>query len=161
MSRTDRIKVNKASILADFVAELATLCMDAHIGFSVESPRNSFLWQLPRMKVLLQHPRTQVVSFQNCMFGARRDKWTSLLTNVPQMARLAKSCDGSHEHLPWGVRWRQGWSFATASECEYPPELCQAIAQVAADFVGLPWVTQFASCLSEACPGPALSPWNA
>ena len=52
------------------------------------------------------------------------------------MASLEVWCEGEtkhHQHLPWGVRWEQGWRFATADECEYPSELCDAIAKRAAE----------------------------
>ena len=46
-------------------------------------------------------------------------------------------CDQSHEHAPWGIhRAKAGankgsWQCTTALECEYPAQLCQAIAEAA------------------------------
>ncbi len=36
-----------------------------------------------------------------------------------------------------GVKFKKGWKFATAEECEYPAKMCQAMAQRAASFVGV------------------------
>ena len=102
-------------------------------------------YQEPRKFVLVANsgddvagPTTGVekVNFDSCMWGAKRQKKTSLLTNMPPVSNMSIRCDGKHEHLPWGVRWKEGWSFATADECEYPPELCNAMAVRAALFVG-------------------------
>lgn len=63
------------------------------------------------------------------MFGGRRPKQTTLYTNDSRLSALAKLCDRSLVHLPWGLLLNEGrWDFATRSESEYPPELCQAIA---------------------------------
>ena len=77
------------------------------------------------------------VNFHSCMWGAKRRKRTSLLTNMPPMKELVCQCAGKHEHLPWGVRWKDGWSFATVDECEYPKELCFEIALQAARFANV------------------------
>ncbi len=120
LSEFDQMKVGKANILASFCADLAKFCLDKEIGFTIENPRNSYLWQLQSMKPLVRHQQTRTTPFQACMWGSRRDKWTSILSNMKEMETLHRVCDGKHEHLPWGTQWKQGWCFATAEECEYP-----------------------------------------
>lgn len=45
---------------------------------------------------------------------------------------LAATCQGDHEHDPWGVSWQMGqWKFDTSSEASYP----QLLAQRAANFL--------------------------
>ena len=47
------------------------------------------------------------VQFQMCMFGASRDQWLQLATNVLALSSLARICDHSHEHTPWGAAFRK------------------------------------------------------
>ena len=110
----DQVKVNKANAIADFCTEISHLCISLQVGFSIENPTNSILWLLPRMKDLANTHKVFSVPFQNCMWGSKRNKWTSVLTNVPQFCTLKRECDGSHDHLSWTVRWNKGWSFPMA-----------------------------------------------
>ena len=44
---------------------------------------------------------------------------------------MAVACNRNHEHLPWSIdKIRGQWHFATASEAEYPQELCSAITKI-------------------------------
>ena len=72
------------------------------------------MWLMPEMLALLQKDGVKFVGFHPCMWGAKRDKCTALVTNIPQIQAMEKWCGGSHEHLPWGVRWQSGWRCATA-----------------------------------------------
>lgn len=71
------------------------------------------------------------------MWGAKRDKRTALVTNLETFAPMQKWCDGSHARLPWGVRWQQGWGFATADGCESPGQMCEAMAKFVAEPAGV------------------------
>ena len=115
---------------------MALHCIAQKIGFTIENPTNSYLRMLPEYQLLAKKEGVTKVNFHACMWGARRPKMTSFLTNMLSMHSLARSCDGSHAHLPWGLRWKDGWSFATAEECEYPKQLCQAVASRAAESAG-------------------------
>ena len=66
-------------------------------------------------------------------FGSTRDKKTRLVTNRKEFLELNVKCDKSHSHEGWGfVRdHTKKWKWATQLECEYPPELCAALAKVA------------------------------
>ena len=99
--------------------------------FTVENPRNSYIWLTPWFARLLGLPGVRTAEYQACMHGALRDKWQALGTNIaPQhTTELEVTCDGSHAHLPWGAsRVRGEWHFATANECAYPAALCATIA---------------------------------
>ena len=137
LGSVDAEKVRKANCIYDFCADVAHHCMQHDIGFSIENPMNSYLWMLQAYAELQLTKGVHKVSFSACMWGARRDKKTSLLTNVPTLLDMAKDCDGSHDHLPWGVHWKDGWTFATAEECEYPAVMCRAIASRVAKHAGL------------------------
>ena len=75
--------------------------MQHDIGFSIENPMNSYLWMLRAHCELQFTEGVHKVSFSACMWGARRDQKTSLVTNVPTLLDMAEDCDGSHDHLPW------------------------------------------------------------
>ena len=137
LKENEAVKVEKANAIYDFCCEVAKHCIQNEIGFTIENPTNSYLWYLSDFAMLALEASVHKVSFHACMWGAKRAKRTSLLTNMEAMRDMAKECDGQHEHLPWGVRWKDGWSFATAEECEYPAQMCTAIASRAAAHASL------------------------
>ena len=74
------------------------------------------------------------------MWGSKRDKQTSFVTNRKALSILQRKCNHQpHEHEPWGVNRSHGeWFFATAEECEYPKELCEAVATALAKAMRIP-----------------------
>ena len=129
---TAEAKVATANILANFSARVATHCSQHSIGFTVENPARSLLWLMPEIKILLADKTANMVVLTACMWGSRRNKKTCIFTNIPGISDMGIPCDGKHEHLPWGIRYSGGWSFATAEECEYPIEMCMVLALRAA-----------------------------
>ena len=127
-----KAKVATANILANFSARVATHCIKHSIGFTVENPARSLLWLMPEMRILLADRAANMVVLTACMWGSRRNKKTGIFTNIPGISDMGIPCDGKPEHLPWGIRYSGGWSFATAEECEYPIEMCMALALRAA-----------------------------
>ena len=132
LSELDLLKVRKGNAIAEFCAQVAQHCIEHGKYFSIENPTGSLLWKLPCYRTLLSHDDVRSVDFHACMWGSRRDKRTSFVTNMSQLECLRKICDGSHTHAPWVLRWHKGWKFATEEECEYPAELCAAVAGAAA-----------------------------
>lgn len=89
------------------------------------------MWNTKWFKDLVSELELFPVSFQQCMLGGRRDEWSTFYTNNSAFKVLELECDRSHEHLAWGVsQSTAGWVFSTASEAEYPQELCTAVAKV-------------------------------
>jgi hypothetical protein len=87
------------------------------------------MWELDAFKTLAAKSGVQMHSLQLCMFGGARPKWSSFLSNIPAFAGIVKTCDGNHIHAPWqAFGSSKGTTFDTASEAEYPPELCYALA---------------------------------
>lgn len=76
--------------------------------------------------------RVRRYEFHACMFGSKRNKHTCFLANEMAFEAMRKQCDGNRSHEPWGMRWQKGWPLAIAEKCEYPVDLCKAIAEVAA-----------------------------
>ena len=50
-----------------------------------------------------------------------------MLFRSPALGALCLRCDGSHDHLPWGVL--PDGTFSTAAEAEYPTLLCSRLAE--------------------------------
>ena len=60
------------------------------------------------------------------------------MVNLPAITSLDLRCPGgseSHRHQPWG--WSKEVGFLTGEEAEYPDELCQDIASLAAAHHGV------------------------
>ena len=106
---------------------------------SIENPTRSHMWNTKHIKALIHDCHLVPYTFQQCMWGGRRPKWSTFYSNASGFQHLVKHCDDSHEHLPWNIsQVDQQWKFATADEAEYPQELCNAIADIVAKHAGLP-----------------------
>ena len=105
-------------------------CIRKGVGISVENPTRSLMWLTPWFKALLKMPGVFRISFQNCMHGGTRPKWSDWATNVEQLRSLTAHCDGSHRHEPWSVsKSCRSWEFSTSAEAEYPALLCTRAAK--------------------------------
>ncbi len=96
----DASKVAKANAIYAFCCRVALHCIAQKIGFTIENPTNSYLRMLPEYQLLAKKEGVIKVNFHACMWGARRPKMTSFLTNVLSMHSLARSCDRARAHLP-------------------------------------------------------------
>eukprot|EP00973_Karenia_brevis_P023933 3299751-Karenia_brevis.AAC.1 len=70
-------------------------------------------WQVPEFTKL--ESKIMDVWFQNCTHGGRRDKWTLLRTNMPEMKSSRARCDQSHQHASLQVDLKTK-KFPTAAE---------------------------------------------
>ena len=129
-------KVDSANTIYKVVAAIMRKCHEFDIPFTVENPTNSYMWDTVDIREAMEDLQTFNVDLHACMFGSDRNKKTRLVTNKREFLELAITCDGSHEHRPWGRVWERGtWKWATKLECEYPKQLCDAIAGVATKIV--------------------------
>ena len=79
-----------------------------------------------------------MVSFHVCMHGGQRDKRSDFwYGGGVDLASLQATCDGSHEHIPWGLTKELGTGLATSAERSYPVLLCRRIAKLAAKAIGV------------------------
>ena len=134
----NKSRVHSANKLYKFVAELVEELDAAGISWSVENPRNSYMWKTIWFKRFLakKHIKFRWMHTQMCMQGGRRNKWTTLLHGGPiNLMGMSKICDGHHEHAPWGALKQGG--FATAEERNYPKVFCNRIARKAAKDLGI------------------------
>ena len=125
LSQQDRARVESANAIYKHVASFCEFLDSLGIGWSIENPTRSYLWELPPYVALLRV--SAKYDFHSCMHGGSREKSTTFLSNR-NLGQLCLWCDGSHAHLPWGVS--NDGSFATAEEAEYPMLLCDRLAQI-------------------------------
>ena len=123
LAEPDAGRVKSADAIYKSAAALCKHVLRCHprVGLSIENPTNSWMWQLPGFAELAK--QMTVVTFAACRHGSKRDKSTSILTNVTAMEDLAGPCPGGHVHAKWG--W-QHTGFATAEKAAYP----RAVADV-------------------------------
>ena len=124
MNKEERLRVQCANQIFRNVCSFMSLCCLSNVRTSLENPSNSLLWHVPCVKKLVERFGLFEVKFQQCMWGGSTAKWTTILTNCPELACLAKSCDGDHVHRSSAAR-RDAQGKDTAA---YPPKLCAAIA---------------------------------
>ena len=129
-------RVQAANTIYIMCANAARICRDRNIAWSLENPRESYMWWVPEVAKLIGHSDVDFVRFQNCAFGGQRPKWSSLL-HFPKgiFSDLARVCPGegpAHRHAPWG---ESEGKFATSLETVYPSELCSAMAKCLVKFL--------------------------
>lgn len=101
---------------------------------SIENPARSHMWNTTWLRNAIRRRQLFPISFQQCMHGGMRNKWTTLYVNDSSFSSLAMECDGNHPHLPWGVaKHDSSWKFNTADEAEYPAVLCERISSTVAN----------------------------
>ena len=77
---------------------------------SIENPSNSHFWSIivffasqhEWMKQILEQLETN--SFQACMYGSKRNKWTSFKSTPSLYTAICKECDGMRQHESWRPR---------------------------------------------------------
>ena len=126
--------------------KVCTLCWEIYrVGgfFSLENPKSSLLWDMPEVSNLLQVGK--IVSFDQCGYGLRVAEQfdlikrpTSVLSNVPGLEALQRSCDRSHSHMTcWGSAKLCGSTLPVAKLAGlYPPQLCSAWASIVVGALG-------------------------
>ena len=135
----DAERVASANILYKFCCELILNIDAMGLMYSIENPLKSWFWLTSYVKALdvelekRGRPGLRS-SFQNCMLGGSRPKWTLLVHNLSSFKRLevftCKGEDAEHQHSPWG---HDGRGFATTSEAVYPSQLCDTLARLVRD----------------------------
>ena len=68
-------------------------------------------------------------TFQSCMYGSDRDKWTTIKSTQALYTSIRKKCDGKHQHRSWvPQKAEEGVHFPTSMETAYPKRLCETMA---------------------------------
>jgi len=124
--------VTAANELYRLTLQLVTQLHEMGKYFVVENPARSHFWAF--MSAARSMKDVSSTIFQQCMYGGNRRKSTQLLTNFSPILELNRSCDESHQHLPWSCEQQNGElvSFDTSSEAVYPRLLCKAVTELVA-----------------------------
>ena len=81
-------KVKSANAIYEAAAEFLDFCHGLGIWFTCENPTRSYMWQTRWSRKLRKLNGVQPVDFQACMHGSTRDKWSTWLTNIPELQVL-------------------------------------------------------------------------
>ena len=147
LSGTNQNKVQAANELYRWTVRLLLLSFQYNIRISIENPERSWLWGILTLMVkeynnpdfLAWFSKLDRVTFHTCMHGGARAKNTRLLSTPGLYTTLAATCDNNHTHEPWRIqKVASGLHYDTAAEAEYPPLLCQRMADLLAKSVKLP-----------------------
>ena len=127
----DKARVQSANCLY-VVTVIACAILTRRGAFvSCESPTRSNFWQVAELaacSLSLSHAWEGLEDsvFDSCMWGGEREKATTFRATQTLCRPLRRRCDGQHTHKPWTPTLRPaGPIFPTASEAEYPRELCE------------------------------------
>ena len=129
LTPTQAARVAQANALYQLTCDAILALTAKHVGWSVENPSSSLMWMTTPFARLQQQLRRLLLgfTFHTCAFQAPRKKQTAIWCSVQELLQLAKQCDGSHDHLPWGLTLEG--TFATAEECAYNSNLCSHWAE--------------------------------
>ena len=114
-------------------------CIRCNVLWSLENPKQSFLFLMPSVKRLLSCRSTYSVVFDQCMYGLcdptsklLYQKSTRLLTNCRGLTQLAKPCDRTHVHeqVVGKVLVNSKWISRSVLAGSYPVLLCKQWAQL-------------------------------
>ena len=103
-----------------------------------KTPRILF-WDFPAVAAVMKKWNMIKISFQACMSGSTRNRWTSLGTNSHLLWEMDMKCDKSHPHDPWGfVMHNDRLTFATKFECDYQKTMCDSAAKIVTKYMKMP-----------------------
>ena len=146
----DADRLLQANAVYDFVSSLLSEAHSLGVHWWAENPSRSYMRQTPGFVALASLQGAVFHELQPCMFGGARPKWTCFLTNIPNFGSIALKCDGNHPHAPWLVHNAgKGLVFDTATEAEYPDDLCRALANLILELAVLAGFDPAASALSK------------
>ena len=127
LTPVQQAKVDAANTLYKWADGFIQFLDQHNVPWSVENPKNSWLWELPEMAYALGHGH--FICLHSCAYGGERKKNTAFLCSEREFWELERFCDGTHPHKGWGYDAEAG-EFNTAKEAEYPRALCEQYANV-------------------------------
>ena len=139
LTGTQALNVQAANELYQWGVKILFICYSLGLNVSIENPERSWLWGVLTQLVkeyndsafLEWFANLDKVTFHTCMHGGMRAKNTRLLATPGLYSSLAATCDNSHPHEPWRItKIGPTLHYDTAAEAEYPPLLCQRMADL-------------------------------
>ena len=135
------------NLLLSRTLELISILEAAGNYWTLENPKSSYAWLMPKLKKRLDSKGVHVVSFDQCAFGLRLlgvdgrfgpcKKQTSLAGNFEHLMSLGRTCKRhtQHVHAIGGVRTKSGWRRRSELAGHYPPRLCHSYAEMASRLI--------------------------
>ena len=139
-------KVDTDNMLASWTFRNCRRRHQAGLGFTVENPASSYIWDTKAAKELKGMPGVETILLHNCMFapGLKR-KCSRFDTNMPQLRkRLERTCSAAavcdrtgQAHESWRPVVKDGLiiRFPSAAEAEFQAELCDQLVQGYTEFI--------------------------
>lgn len=153
LTAAGRRQLELGTALARATVELVLAAIASGIGFSLENPLTSMLFQWPPMRKIMELPGVYVIDLDYCRYGTPWRKPTRIITNVSALIPLGVRCLGDHRHQELRGRAPDGRLWSRIA-CPYPAALCAAYAEkvrAAVRASSLPF-HDVSSCVEEKLP---------
>ena len=142
LSGVDATRVAAANALYALTVVIFLILHVRGAAVSVENPSNSYFWDAVK-ELIAKPPWLQSLwgnmednTFQNCMYGSERDKWTTIKATRGLYTKICKKCDRKHQRKSWiPQKAQQGVTFPTSQETAYPKKLCDTMASCLVQFL--------------------------
>jgi hypothetical protein len=82
-----------------FSVRVARICHQLSVGWSIENPASSKLWEFEPVAILANYEGVHFVHWHMCGYGESYRKRTSLLTNIVGYEQLQRACTRDHDHI--------------------------------------------------------------
>ena len=134
MSSRDRISVEAANAFYRNAVIVFKSCLARNLMCTVENPLRSWFWSFDEWPQIIAQGNVYAGIFQNCMHGASVTSGANGLSTSDSILSLCATCDGKHEHQPWGASLNSSnkrmLDYATKEESEYPGLLCERVVDL-------------------------------
>ena len=78
--------------LATFTVEACMVASEYGVGWSIENPQSSRIWEFPMFDALYGMSDLHIIDLDLCRYGMDYQKPTRLLTTVPELLKLSMRC---------------------------------------------------------------------
>ncbi len=135
LSRRHREQLEAHNTLARVALRLCQVAQERGVPWTLEHPRDlgppaASIWRTDEVQTLqLQCDKIRCVEFDQCMFGSRWLKPTTVMGNLNSMDPLGWLCDHVDHHPPLCGRVPGSENFMTRGAQEYPEGLCKTLAE--------------------------------
>lgn len=120
-------KLRQGNSHSDWLSSVISICIELRIGFWVENPDSSFLWQQRSWKKLGATDFSRCFRCDFCVFNTRWRKRTRFFMDG-RLAGVRKICPGGHQHQQLrGRSSRHKMAWTKVAE-PYPRKLCMLLA---------------------------------
>lgn len=120
-------KIHQGNSHSDWLSFIISICLSLNIGFWVENPDSSYLWQQRAWRKLGASDFKQCFRCDFCVFKTRWRKRTRFFMDG-RLAGIRKLCTGGHQHqILRGRSSKHKMAWTKVAE-PYPRKLCMLLA---------------------------------